>query len=110
LTEKSIDLYEVLWLDRSPTWMEPIRTYLTNGTLLADPKEAEKVKKRSNWFISYEGILCKRSFTWPLLRCMTPAEGKRILEELHEGIYSSHAGGCVLTITAIRTGYYWPSL
>jgi len=52
--------------------MESIRAYLTNGTLLADAKEAEKVKKRSNWFILYEGILYKQSFARPLLWCVTP--------------------------------------
>ena len=57
-------------------WMEPIHTYLTDGTLPSDPKEADKVKKRSNWFILYEGILYKRSFTWSLLRCVTPEEGE----------------------------------
>jgi len=90
--------------------MEPIRVYLADGTLPEDPKEAEKVKKRSNWFILCEGILYKRSFARPHLRCVTPADGKRILEELYEGIFSSHAGSRALAITAIRTGYYWPSL
>ena len=52
LTEKSIDLHKVLWLDTSSTWMDPIRTYFTDGN-----KEVDKVKKRSNWFILYEGIL-----------------------------------------------------
>jgi len=42
LTERSIDLHEVLWLDRSPTRMEPIHAYLTDETLPAVPKEAEK--------------------------------------------------------------------
>ena len=110
LTERSIDLHKVLWLDRSPTWMKLIRAHLTDGTLPSDPKEVDKVKKRSNWFILYEGILYKRSFAQPLLRCVAPAEGKRILEELHEGICSTHAGGRVLAVTAIRTNYYWPSL
>ena len=102
LTERSIDLHEVLWLDRRPTWMEPIRADLANGTLPADAKEAEKVKKTSNWFILYKGILYKRSFAW--------TDGKRILEELHQGICSSHAGDRALAITDIQTGYYWPSL
>jgi len=110
LAERSIDLNEVLWLDRSPMWMEPIRAYLTDGTLPSDPKEADKVRKRSNWFILYEGILYKRSYARPLLRYVASAEGKRILEELHEGICSSHAGGCALAIMTRRTSYYWRSL
>ena len=90
--------------------MDLICAYLTDSTPAPDPKEADKVKKRSNWFILYEGILYKRSFTSPLLCCVTPKEGKKILEELHEGVCSTHAGGRALAVIAIRTGYYWPSL
>ena len=38
LTERSIDPHEVLWLDRSSTWMDPIHAYLINGTPHPDPK------------------------------------------------------------------------
>jgi len=41
---------------------------------------------------------------------VTPEEGRRVLEELHEGICNTHAGGRALAITAIQTGYYWPNL
>jgi len=61
--------------------MDPIRAYIIDGTLPMDPKEADKVKKRSNWFILYEGILHKRSFARPLLCCVTPEEGRKILED-----------------------------
>jgi len=32
------------------------------------------------------------------------------LEELHEGICSTHTGGRAFAFTAIQTGHYWPSL
>jgi len=41
LLERMIKSCEVLWLDRSSAWMDPIRAYLVNNTLLADVKEAE---------------------------------------------------------------------
>jgi len=90
--------------------MDPIRLYLIDGTLHVDPKEAHGMKKRLNCFILYEGILYKRSFAQPLLRCVTPEEGRKILEELHEGVCSTHAGGRALVVTTMRTSYYWPSL
>jgi len=31
--ESSIDPHEVLWLDESSTWMDPIRAYIIDGTL-----------------------------------------------------------------------------
>ena len=96
----------MLWLDRSSTWMDPFCTHLTDGTLPADPKEADRVRKRMNWFIIYEKILYKKSFPRPLLRCVTSKERRKILEELHEGICSTHAGGHALAVMTIRTGYY----
>ena len=101
LTERSIDPYEVLWLDRSLTSIDPICAYLPDSTHPADPKEADGVKKRSNWFIPYEGILYNKSFARPLPHCVTPEEGRKILEELHNGICSTHAGGRTLAVTAI---------
>jgi len=90
--------------------MDLIRAYLTDGTQPADPKEADRVRQRSNWFILYEGILYKISFAWPLLCCMTLEMGKKILEELYKGVCSSHIGGHALAVMAIRTSYYWLSL
>jgi len=110
LTERSIEQHEVLLLDRSSRWMGPIFAYLADGTLPANSKETHRVKRWSNWFILYERILYKRSFARPLLRCVTPDEGKRILKELHEGICSAHTRGRTLAVMAIRTGYYWLSL
>ena len=86
--------------------MDPICAYPTDGTFPSYSKEADKVKKMSNWFILYEGILYKISFARPLLRCVTPEDGKKILEELHEGVCNTHVEGRDLAVTAIRTGCY----
>jgi len=90
--------------------VDPIRTYLAIKTLPSDHKEADRVKRQANWFILYDGILYKRSFAQPLLRCVTPEMGKKVLEKLHEGVCSSHVGGHTLIVMAIRTDYYWLSL
>jgi len=45
MTERSIEPREVLWLDGSSTWMDPIHTYVTDGTLPPDTKEADQVNK-----------------------------------------------------------------
>lgn len=110
LAECSIDVMEILWLDRSSTWMDPIVVYLSDGTLPSERKEAERVKKRAEWFILYKGILYKRSYARPLLRCVTPEDGAKILEDLYARLCSAHMGGRTLAVTALRTGYYWPSM
>jgi len=69
--------------------MDPTGAYLANGTLPMDVKEANQ----ANWFILYDGILYKCSYTRPLLCCMTPEMGQEILEEIHEDVCSPHIGG-----------------
>ena len=86
--------------------MDPIRMYLADEMLPPDPKEANRAKRRANWFILYDGILYKRSYARPLLRYMTPEMGKKVLEELYEGVCNSHIGGRALSVTVIRIGYY----
>jgi len=50
------------WLDRSLAWMDPILTYWANVTLLSNPKAAERVKKKGEWSILYDGILYEHSY------------------------------------------------
>jgi len=90
--------------------MDPIRAYLTNGTWPTDANEADRVKNRANWFVFYDVILYKRSYARPLLHCVAPEMGQKVLEQLHEEICNSHISGHALAVAAIRTGYYWPSL
>jgi len=80
--------------------------YLRDGTLLQDPKEANQIRKRYQWFMLYEGFLYKKAFTLPLLRCTTSKVGKKILEEIHEGECEAHIEGWSLATKALQTGYY----
>jgi len=50
------------WVDRSDTWMNPLVNYLQDGTLPLDPKDANCIKKKSQWFSLYEGVLYNRAF------------------------------------------------
>ncbi|XP_021839331.1 uncharacterized protein [Spinacia oleracea] len=97
-------------LDRSSTWMDPIIAYKVDGSLPDDSSLAVKIQKRSSWFEWWNGVLYKKSFSIPLLRCVTPENGKEILDDLHQGLCSSHIGGRALAEKALRTGYYWPTL
>ena len=96
LLEWSIEPKEILWLNRSSTWMDPIKAYLSDDALPTGTKESEQVKKLVEWFILYERILYKCSHARPLLCCVTPKMRKDILEEVHEGVCSSHIGGLSL--------------
>ena len=86
--------------------MDPLLSYLRDGTLPSDPKDASRIRQKAQWFTLYEGILYKKAFAQPLLRCATPDEGRKILEEIHEGECGAHIGGRTLAAKALRTGYY----
>ncbi|XP_050214359.1 uncharacterized protein LOC126665568 [Mercurialis annua] len=94
-------------LDR---WMEHIISYIENGSLPEDKKEAKKVKRRAPHFSYRDGTLYRKSFSHPWSRCLTVEEGKYVLAEIHEGMYGSHISHLALCRKAILQGYYWPTL
>ncbi|XP_056697450.1 uncharacterized protein [Spinacia oleracea] len=97
-------------LDQSSTWMDPIIAYKVDGSLPDDSSLAAKIQKKSSWFEWWNGVLYKKSFSRPLLWCVSLEKGKEILDDLHQGLCSSHIGVRALAEKALRTGYYWPTL
>ena len=57
-----------------------------------------------------DGRMYKRGLSGPLLRCLTPTEATKVLEENHEGVCGNHAGGQSLAHKALLQGYFWPSM
>lgn len=52
-----------------------------------------------------DGQLYRRS-SYPLLKCVGPADANYILREIH-GVCGNHMGGRALAYKALRQGYYW---
>ena len=73
-----------------PSWMDPIRLYITMGELSDDRSMAHKVQVQSARFSLVDGLLYKRSLGGPYLKCLTPEQGQYVLAELHEGICGNH--------------------
>ena len=44
----------------------------------------------------------------PLLKCVSQAEGRQLLQEIHTGMCSSHIGTRALVGKAFREGFCWP--
>ncbi|GJZ69277.1 reverse transcriptase domain-containing protein, partial [Tanacetum coccineum] len=112
LKEKSISEVEVLTVveEEGDTWMTPIYKYLAEETLPADMKKARAIKRKSWRFTVINGILYKKSFLGPWLRCVGPLQANYVLREIHEGSCSMHAGTRSVVAKALRTGYYWPTM
>nr|GEU66968.1 reverse transcriptase domain-containing protein [Tanacetum cinerariifolium] len=60
------------------TWMTPIVEYLKEGTLPSDKKEARKLRIKARQYELMEGILYKRSFLTPWLRCVGPLQAEYV--------------------------------
>ncbi|GKE44327.1 reverse transcriptase domain-containing protein, partial [Tanacetum coccineum] len=112
LKEKSVNEREVLAMveEEGDTWMTLIHEYLTDETLPAERKKARAIKRKSQRFAIINGILYKKSFLGPWLRCVGPSQANYVLLEIHEGSCSMHLGTRSVVAKALRTGYYWPTM
>ncbi|GJX55120.1 reverse transcriptase domain-containing protein, partial [Tanacetum coccineum] len=112
LEEKSIQEKEVATIvkEEGPTWMTPIIEYLKNGTLPGDRKEASKLRIKARQYELLEGVLYRRSFLKPWLRCVGPLQADYVIREIHEGSCNMHAGPRSVVAKVMRLGYYWPTM
>ena len=92
------------------SWMTPIISYLQDGHLPQNTKEAKKIKKRAARLTILNDALYKRGFSMPYLKCVDKEEARYILEEVHGGICGDHAGPRSLVNKVVRTGYFWPTM
>ena len=92
------------------SWMTPIVSFLLDGRLPQDAKEAKKIKKRAARFTILNDTLYKRGFSMPYLKCVDEDEAKYILEEIHQGVCGDHVDPRSLVSKVIRTCYFWPTM
>ncbi|GKA12902.1 reverse transcriptase domain-containing protein [Tanacetum coccineum] len=90
LKEKSINEAKVLTVvkEEGNTWMAPIYEYITEEILPAKKKKARVVQLKSRRYSVINGVLYKKSFLEPWLRCVRPLQANYILREIHEGSFS----------------------
>nr|GEX66040.1 reverse transcriptase domain-containing protein [Tanacetum cinerariifolium] len=94
LETKSITGKEVTAVieEEGPTWMTELVNYLKEGILPENEKEAWKLRLKARQYELMEGVLYKRSFLTPWLRCVGPLQAEYVMKEIHEGSCSMHAG------------------
>nr|GEV76613.1 reverse transcriptase domain-containing protein [Tanacetum cinerariifolium] len=84
--------------------------YLNGCVLIGDKKEARKLRLKARQYELMEGVLYRRSFLTPWLRCVGPLQADYVMREIHEGSCSMHAGPRSVVAKAVRLGYYWPTM
>ena len=90
--------------------MDPIKAHLKTGWVPTNVMEARKLSSRSWKYVLIDGILYKKSFVIPFLKCLNPQEAEAALKEVHEGICGQHLGGRALGHKIVRLGFYWPEM
>nr|GEU85126.1 reverse transcriptase domain-containing protein [Tanacetum cinerariifolium] len=112
LETKSITGKEVTAVieEEGPTWMTELVNYLKEGILPGDDKKARKLRLKARQYELMEGVLYKRSFLTPWLRCVRPLQAEYVMREIHEGSCSMHTGPRSVVAKAIRLGYFWPTM
>lgn len=73
-------------------------------------RHGKKVTNKGARYTIINGILYKRGYSVPLLRCLNEKEALTAKEEVHGRICGNHAGGQSLVHKIMRQGYFWPTM
>ena len=93
------------------SWMDTITQFLKEDILPEEKIEAEKIRKKAtSYWLSVDSKLYRRFFSGPYLLFVHPDQTELLLEEMHEGICRSHAGGRSLAHRTIAQGYWWQNM
>ncbi|XP_057444480.1 uncharacterized protein LOC130736700 [Lotus japonicus] len=109
LANPSIEGELVASVDHQETWMDPIVNILAGEP--SDVVKYSKAQRReAGHYTLLDGILFRRGFSSPLLRCLPPGKYEGVMTEVHEGVCASHIGGRSLASKVLRAGFYWPTI
>ncbi|GKV51647.1 hypothetical protein SLEP1_g58282 [Rubroshorea leprosula] len=64
-----------------PSWTDSIISFLRDGIAPENRQEAMKLRKKASRYTLVDGVLYKRSFSLPLLRCLNPYKVEYALQE-----------------------------
>ncbi|KAK3027704.1 hypothetical protein RJ639_042211 [Escallonia herrerae] len=115
------DLLDIeLYLEECQRLFEELKQYLVSPPLLTKPISGEdlflylsiSMVAVSSVLIreDEDGVLYKKSFSFPYIKCLSPREVNYTLREVHEGICGQHLGRRNLAHKILRQGYYWPGM
>src|ERR1044071_8198016 len=92
------------------SWITPIMAFLTKGILPSNKAEARKLQHKALHYEVNDGILYRRSYLGPLLRCVDSAEATYLIKDIHKGSCRLHAGPRMVVAKLMNAGYYWPEM
>jgi len=96
--------------DYNPEWIEPIKSYISEGKLPSDKWKARKLKAQAARFVLGNKKLYKWRLSGPLMTCVEGEEVSKIIKEIHGGSCENHSGERALAIKIKRHGFFWPTM
>ncbi|XP_022020030.1 uncharacterized protein LOC110920102 [Helianthus annuus] len=111
LSNPSIPMRHVNIIEvRNPSWISPIIMYFQHGTLPEGKTEARKIQHKALNYEMADGILYRKSYMGPLLRCVDKHDAQYLVREIQEGLCGIHAGPRMVVAKILSAGYYWPCM
>ncbi|GJV75190.1 reverse transcriptase domain-containing protein [Tanacetum coccineum] len=109
LAERSTDRTEISAIveEEEDNWMTPIIRCLAEGVWSKDKEERRALRMKINQYVLEEGVLFKKGYLVPMLRCVGPLQANYVIQEIHMGSCGMHVGARSVVAKAIRQGYYW---
>ncbi|GJW99392.1 reverse transcriptase domain-containing protein [Tanacetum coccineum] len=90
--------------------MTPLMRCLEEGIWPEDKSEARCLRAKIGQYAVESGILFKKGYLVPMLRCVSPLQANYIMREIHMGSCGIHVGPRAVVRKAVRQGYYWPTM
>ena len=101
---------EVSHVSTTTNWQDSIMNYLVNGTFPMEKLEFRSLQIKVACYYMWNGILVRRSYAGPHLRCLAPPDDLKVLSLFHENICGNHSGSRSFAQKALNAGYYWPTM
>ncbi|GJV24636.1 reverse transcriptase domain-containing protein [Tanacetum coccineum] len=90
--------------------MKPIICFLAEGVWPEDKDERWALRMKINQYVLEEGVLFKKGYLVPMLRCVGPLQANYVIREIHMRSCGMHIRARSVMAKAIRQGYYWPTM
>ncbi|GKF66962.1 reverse transcriptase domain-containing protein, partial [Tanacetum coccineum] len=91
--------------EEGETWMTHIINCLEKGIWPEEQNEARALRMKISQYVMEEGVLFKRSYVMPMLRCVGPLQANYIIREIHMGACSVHLKSRSVVPKVIWQGY-----
>ncbi|GJZ85029.1 reverse transcriptase domain-containing protein [Tanacetum coccineum] len=101
---------DVLIEEEGDNWMTPIIRCLEEGIWPGGRNEVRCLQAKIGQYTMESGVLFKKGYLVPILRCVGPLQANYVIREIHIGSCGMHVGPRAMVRKVVRQGYYWPTM